>query len=131
MHVICFFSRNKKGIIIKDNILYREYYNDHSEVSLFKVLLPEKLLRVLVQSLHGTTGNYPGIPKMIKKKTTKVLLSFNCNILQKLGSRVSNMHSRKTHKKTRTISEFIHIPERDLVPEVFMQIDLLPELQPS
>ena len=34
------YSRNKKRIIIKDDILYRQYYNDTGEVSHLQVLLP-------------------------------------------------------------------------------------------
>ena len=34
------YSRNRKRIIIKDDILYRQYYNDIGEVSHLQVLLP-------------------------------------------------------------------------------------------
>ena len=44
------YSRNKKRIIIKDDILYRQYYNDIGEVSHLKVFLPGQLLKVLLQS---------------------------------------------------------------------------------
>ena len=43
------YSRNKKRIIIKDDILYRQYYNDIGEVSHLQVLLPGQLLKVLLQ----------------------------------------------------------------------------------
>ena len=42
------YSRNKKRIIIKDDILYRQYYNDIGEVSHLQVLLPGQLLKVLL-----------------------------------------------------------------------------------
>ena len=45
------FSRNKKRIIIKDDILYRQYYIDIGEVSHLQVLLLGKLLNVFLQSL--------------------------------------------------------------------------------
>ena len=35
------YSRNKKRIIIKDDILYRQYYNDIGEVSHLQVLFPD------------------------------------------------------------------------------------------
>ena len=57
------YSRNKKRIIIKDDILYRQYYNDIGEVSHLLVLLPGQLLKVFLQSLHGTAGKHPGISK--------------------------------------------------------------------
>ena len=55
------YSRNKKRIIIKDDILCRQYYNDLGEVSHLQVLLPGQLLNVLLQSLQGTAGKHPGI----------------------------------------------------------------------
>ena len=54
------YSRNKKRIIIRDDILYRQIYNDIGEVSHLQVLLPGQLLKVLLQSLHGTAGKHPG-----------------------------------------------------------------------
>ena len=41
------YSRNKKRIIIKDDILCRQYYNDLGEVSHLRVLLPGQLLKIL------------------------------------------------------------------------------------
>ena len=41
--------QKKKRIIIKDDILYRQYYIDIGEVSHLQVLLPGQLLRVLLQ----------------------------------------------------------------------------------
>ena len=48
------YSRNKKRIIIKVDILCRQNYNDFGEVSHLQVLLRGLLLKVLLQSLHGT-----------------------------------------------------------------------------
>ena len=61
------YSKNKKRIIIKDEILCRQYYNDIGEVSHLQVLLPGQLLKVLLQSLHGTAGKHPGVPKMMQE----------------------------------------------------------------
>ena len=61
------YSRNKKRIIIKDDILYRQYYNDIGEVSHLQVLLPGQLLKVLIQSLHGTAGKHRRISKMMQE----------------------------------------------------------------
>ena len=61
------YSSNKKRIIIKDDILYQQYYNDLGEDSHLQVLLPGQLLKVLLQSLHGTASKHPGISKMIQE----------------------------------------------------------------
>ena len=61
------YSRNTKRIIIKIDILYRQYYNDIGEVSHLQVLLPGQLLKVSLQSLHGIAGKYPGISKLMQE----------------------------------------------------------------
>ena len=48
------YSRNKKRIIIKNDILCRQYYNDLGEVSHLQALMPGQLFKVLLQSLHGS-----------------------------------------------------------------------------
>ena len=60
-------SRNKKRNSIKDDLQSRQTYNDPGEVSHLQVRLPGQLLKVLLQSLHGTNGNYPGISKMMQE----------------------------------------------------------------
>ena len=61
------YSRNKKRIIIKDDILYRQYYNDIGEVSHLQVFLPGQFFKVSLQSIHGTAGKRPGISKMMQE----------------------------------------------------------------
>ena len=57
------YSRNQKRISIKDVILCRQYCKDLGEVSHLQVLLPGQLLKVLLQSLHGTAGKHTGTSK--------------------------------------------------------------------
>ena len=66
MHVT-FIIPQKKHIIMKDDILYRRYYNDIGEASHLQVLLPGQLLKVLLQSLHGTACKHPGISKLMQE----------------------------------------------------------------
>ena len=61
------YSRNKKRIIIKDDILYRQYYNDIGEVRHLQVLVPGQILKVFLQLLHVTAGKHPGISKMMQE----------------------------------------------------------------
>ena len=61
------YSRNKKRIIIKDDIPCRQYCNDPGEISHLQFLLPGQLIKVLLQSLHGTAGKHPGISKMMQE----------------------------------------------------------------
>ena len=125
------YSRNKKRIIIKDEILCRQYYNDIGEVSHLQVLLPGQLLKVLLQSLHGTAGKQPGFSKMMQEIRQKYYFPSIATYVRNWFRDCEICIQDKGINKTRIIPEIIHIPERDIGPEDLMQIDLLPELPPS
>ena len=125
------YSRNKKRIIIKDDILYRQYYNDIGEVSHLQLLLPGQLLKVLLQSLHGTAGKHPGISKMMQEICQKYYFPSIAPYVRNWVRDCEICIHDKRINNTRITPELIHIPEWDLGPEDLMQIDLLPELPPS
>ena len=125
------YSRNKKCIINKDDILFRQYYNDIGEVSHLQVLLPGQLLKVLLQSLHGTAGKHPGISKMVQEIRQKYYFPSIPTYVRNWVRDCELCIQDKRLNNTRITPELIHIPEWDLGPEVLMQIDLLPELPPS
>ena len=66
MHATCIILE-KKRIIIKDDILSRQYYSGLGEVSLLQVLLPGQFIKVLLQSIHGTAGKHLGISKKMQE----------------------------------------------------------------
>ena len=125
------YSRNKERIIIKDDILYRQYYNIIVEVSHLQVLLPGQLLKVLLKSLHGTVGKHPGISKMMQEICQRYYFPSIATYVRNWVSGCEICIQDKRINNTRITAEFFHIPERDLGPEDLMQIDLLPELPPS
>ena len=125
------YSRNKKRIIIKDEILCRQYYNDIGEVSHLQVLFPGQLLKVLLQSLHGTAGKHPGISKMMQEIRQKYYFPSITTYVRNWVRDCEICIQDKRINNTRITPELIHIPEWDLGLENLMQIDLLPELPPS
>ena len=125
------YSRNKKRIIIKDDILYRQYYNDTGEISHLQVLLPGQLLKVLLQSLHGTASKHPGISKMMQEIRQKYYFPSIATYVRNWVGDCEICIQDKRINNTRITPELIHIPEWDLGPEDLMQIDFLPELLPS
>ena len=125
------YSRNKKRIIIKDDILYRQYYNDIGEVSHLQVLLPRQLLKVLLQSLHGTAGKLSGISKRMQEIRQKYYFPSIAPYVRNWVRDCEICIHDKRINNTRITPELFHIPEWDLGPEDLMQIDLLPELPPS
>ena len=124
------YSSNKKRIIIKVDILYRQYYNDLGEVSHLQVLLPGQLLKVLLQSLHGTAGKHPDISKMMQEVRQKYYFPSIATYVRNWVRDCEICIQDKRINNTRITPELIHIPERDFGPEDLMQIDLLPELTP-
>ena len=125
------YSRNKKRIIIKDDILYRQYYNDIGEVSHLQVLLPGQLLKFFLQSVHGTASNHPGISKMMQEIRQKYYFPSIATYVRNWVRDCKICIQDKRINNTRVTPELIHIPEWDLGPEDLMQINLLPELPPS
>ena len=125
------YSRNKKRIIIKDDILYRQYYNDIGEVSHLQVLLPGQLLKVFLQSLHGTAGKHPGISKMMQENRQKYYFPSTATYVRKWVRDCEICIQDKRINNTRITPEFFYIPERDLGPEDLVQIDLFPEIPTS
>ena len=125
------YSRNKKRIIIKDDILYRQYFNEIDEISHLQVLLPRQLLKVLLQSLHETAGKHPGILKMMQEIRQKYYFPSIATYVRNWVRDCEICIQDKRMNNTRITPELMHIPEWDLGPEDLMQIDLLPELPPS
>ena len=125
------YSRNKKRIIIKDDILYRQYYNDIGEVNQLQALLPGQLLKMLLQSLHGTAGKHAGILKMMQEIRQKYYFPSIATYVRNWVRDSEICFQDKCINNTRITPEFIHIPQWDLGPEDLMQIDLLPEFPPS
>ena len=125
------YSRNKKRFIIKDDILYGQYYNDIGEVSHLQVLLPGQLLKVLLQSLHGTAGKHPGISKMMQEISQKYYFPSIPTYVRNWVRDCEICIQDKRINTTRITPELVHIPDWDLGLEDLMQIDLLPEIPPS
>ena len=125
------YSRSKKRIIITDDILCRQNCNDPGEVSHLKVLLSGHLLKVLLQSQHGTAGKQPCIAKMMQEIPQKYYFPSIATFLRICVHECEICIQDKRIKNTRITREFNQFPEWDLGPEVLMQIDLLQELPPS
>ena len=118
-------------IIIKDDILCRQYYNDPGEVSHLQVLLPGQLLKVLLQSLDGTAGKHPGISKMMQEIRQKYYFPTFATYVRNWVRDCEICIQDKRNNNTRITPELMHIPEWDLGPEDLMQIGLSLELPPS
>ena len=93
--------------------------------------MPGQLLKVLLQSLHGTAGKHPGISKMMQEIRQKYYFPSIATYVRNWVRDCEICIQDKRSNNTRITPELIHIPEWDLGPEDLMQINLLPELPPS
>ena len=117
-------SRNKKRIIIKDDILCRQNYNDLGEISHLQALLSGKLLKVLLQTLHGTTGKHSGISIMMREIRQKIYFPSIATFVRNWVRDCEVCIQDKRVNNTRITPEIIYIPEWDLGPEDLIQIGL-------
>ena len=61
------YTNNLERIVLKDEILTRQYFDETGNAKYHQILLPQHLLQELLQSLHGTAHKHPGISKMLQE----------------------------------------------------------------
>ena len=54
------YANNLERIIVKDEILTRQYFDETGNVKYHQILFPQHLLQELLQSLHGAAHKHPG-----------------------------------------------------------------------
>ena len=124
-------STNKKRIIIKDDLLCRQSYNDLGEVSHLQVLLLGQLLKLLLQSIHGTAGKHPGISKMMQEIRQKYYFPSTATYVRNWVRDCEICIEDKRLDNTRITPELTRILKWDLGPEDLVQVDLLSDIPPS
>ena len=61
----------EKNIVLKDDILYRQYCNKAGDINHLQVLLSVQSVAALFKSLHGTVSKHPGITHMMQEVRCK------------------------------------------------------------
>ena len=128
------YANNLERIVLKDEILTRQYFDETGNVKYHQILLPQHLLRELLQSLHGTAQKHPGISKMLQEIRQRYYYPNMARHVKKWveGCEQCARDKRVPNATVVTITpELLNLPEWDLGPEDAMQIDLLPNLPPS
>ena len=122
--------RKKHRIIIKNNILYRQYYNDVGHISHLQVIPPVQTENALLNSLHGEAGKLPGICESARNQIKRYFPSI-ANHVKKWVKEGQDCVQAERIDNSQIASKLKSIPEWASHPEVIMQKDLLPELPPS
>ena len=61
------YASNLERIVVKEEILTRQHFDETGNLKYHRILLPQQLLEELLQSLHGTAHKHPGISKMLQE----------------------------------------------------------------
>ena len=121
------YANNLERIVIKDEILTRQYFDETGNLKYHQILLPQHLLQELLQSLHG----HPCISKMLQEISQRY---YYPNIAKCVKRWVEGCehHAKDKRVPNATITPgLLNLTEWDLGPKDAMQIDLLPNLPPS
>ena len=125
------YANNLERIVLKDEILTRQYFDETGNVKYHQILLPQHLLRELLQSLHGTAQKHPGISKMLQEIRQRYYYPSMARHVKKWVEGCEQCARDKRVPNATITPELLNLPEWDLGPEDAMQIDLLPNLPPS
>ena len=125
------YKANEDRIIPKDGLLFRKYFGETGSVKYYQTLLPRKLVKEVLRSLHGELSKHPGIFKTIIAYREKYYFPKMAQLIREWvmscdqGVRESRIDRSLTRPPLQNPNEHI------TAPKDAMQIDLLPELPPS
>ena len=78
-------------IVLKDEIVTRQYYDETGQVKYQQILLPKHLLKELLQAIHGTAYRHSGISKMLQEIRQKYYYPGIAKHVKKVGRRLRNV----------------------------------------
>ena len=125
------YANNLERIVLKDEILTKQYFDETGNVKYHQILLPQHLLQELLKSLHGTAHKHPGISKMLQEIRQGYYYPSMAKHVKKWVEGCEQCARDKRVPNATITPELLNLPEWDLGPEDAMQIDLLPHLPPS
>ena len=125
------YANNLERIVLKDEILTRQNFDETGNVKYHQILPPQQLLQELLQSLHGTAHKHPGISKMLQEIRQRYYYPNMAKHVKKWVEGCEECARDKRVPDATITPELLNLPEWDLGPEDAMQIDLLPNLPPS
>ena len=125
------YLNNLDRIVLKDEIVTRQYYDETGQIKYHQILLPKHQLKELLQAIHGTAHRHPGISKMLQEILQKYYYPGIAKYVKKWVEGCETCARDKRVPNNTITPELLNLPEWDLGPEDAMQIDLLPNLPTS
>ena len=125
------YANNLERIVLKDEILTRQCFDETGNVKYHQILLPQHLLQEWLQFLHGTTHKHPFISKMLQEIRQRYYCPSMAKHVKKWVEGCEECARDKRVPNATITPEILNLPDWDLGPENAMQIDSLPNLPPS
>ena len=122
---------NEDRIILKDGLLFRKYFGETGNVKYYQNLIPKQLVREILRSLHGEFGKHPGIYKTIIAYSEKYYFPKMAQLIREWVMLCEQCIRESRIDRSLTRPPLQNPNEHITLPEDAMQIDLVPELQPS
>ena len=123
------YKANEDRIILKDGLLYRNYFGETGSVNCYQILIPKQLVKEVLRSLHGEIGRHPVISKTINAYGEKYYFPKTAQLIRKWV--ISCEQCIRETRIDRGLTPLQNPNEHVTAPEDAMQIDLVPELPPS
>ena len=126
-----YYLNNIDRIVLKDEIVTRQYYDEIGQIKYHQILLPKHFVQEVLQAIHGTAHRHPGISKMLQEIRQKYYYPGIAKHVKKWVEGCETCAKDKRVPNTVITPELLNLPEWDLGPEDAMQIDLLSNLPTS
>ena len=125
------YEANEDRIILKDGLLFRNYFGETGSVKYYQILIPKQLVKEVLRSLHGEFGKHPGILKTIIAYREKYYSPKMAQLIREwvMSCKQCSRQSRIDYSLTRPPLQ--NPNEHITAPEDAIQVDLVPELPPS
>ena len=118
-------------IILKDGLLYRQYFDNAGKAKFLQILLPEHLIDSFILAHHGQGNKHPGIAKVIQQCREKYYYpGMAARIAHHISRCTECMQTKRIDKRSIT-PPMIDTSKLALGPEDALQMDIVPFDEPS
>ena len=124
------YKANEDRIILKDGLLYRQYFGETGSVKNYQILILKQLVKDVLRSLHGEIGKHPGIFKTIIAHREKYYFPKMAQLIREWVISCEQCIRESRIDRSLTRPPMQNPNEHITAPEYAMQIDLVPELPP-
>ena len=125
------YSAQANRIILKDGLLYRQYYDHAGKVKFLQILLPAHFVDSFILAHHGQANKHPGIAKVIQQCKEKYYYpGMAARIAHHISRCTDCMQTKRTDKRSIT-PPMIDTSKLALGPEDALQMDIVPFDEPS